>query len=326
MTRALPRRHLLASAAALAGAATVPRGARAQAWPARPINVIIAYPAGGSTDIAARAILPHLEKYLPGANFVAVNRPGAGGEVGTTELSTSRPDGHTIGFLNAPSYIMKPYEGRSRYTKDSFTYLGNLVYDAGAIAVRADSPIRSFADVVARLKAQPSGLGISSAGLGTDDHLGISIIQRLAGVQFNHVPFNGDAPAVTNLMGGHVDMCMLNIGYLTPRMRAGQLRVLAVAAEERHAWAPDVPTFRELGIDYVGGSSRGLGAPRGLPAEITARLIEVIGKAVADPEFVAASERQFVPLRFIPGEQYRAFIDRLDRDLDAIWKVDPWKR
>ncbi|MCC7426377.1 MAG: tripartite tricarboxylate transporter substrate binding protein [Alphaproteobacteria bacterium] len=326
MNCALPRRHLLASAAALAGASVLPSGARAQAWPARPINVIIAYPAGGSTDIAARAILPYLEKNLPGASFVAVNRAGAGGEVGTTELSTSAPDGHTIGFLNAPSFIMKPYERRTRYTKDSFTYLGNLVYDAGAIAVRADSPVRSFTDLVARLKAQPASLGISSAGLGTDDHLGISIIQRQAGIQFNHVPFNGDAPAVTNLLGGHVDMCMLNIGYLTPRMRAGQLRVLAVAAEERHKWAPDVPTFRELGINYVGGSSRGLGAPKGLPAPIAAKLIEVIGKAVADPAFQEASDKQFVPLNFVPGEQYRAFVDRLDRDLDEIWKVDPWKR
>jgi len=320
------RAALVAGAGLAAGALAAPQRARAQNWPARPINVIIAYPAGGSTDIAARAIIPFLEKNLPGASFVAVNRAGAGGEVGTTDLATSNPDGHTIGFLNVPSFLMKPYERRTRYTKDSFTYLGNLVYDAGAMAVKADSPIKSFNDVVARLKAAPRSLSVSTAGLGTDDHLGLSKLSRLAGIQFNHVPFNGDAPAVTNLMGGHVDLTMLNIGYLTPRMRGGQVRVLAVAAEQRHKWAPDVPTFRELGFNYIGGSSRGLGAPKGLPAPIAAKLIEVIGKAVADPAFQEASEKQFVPLNFLPGQQYRDFIDRIDHDLDEIWKSDPWKR
>lgn len=306
--------------AALAGTAQA-------AWPEdRPINVIVAYAPGGSTDVAARAFLPFIEKYLEGAQFAVINRPGAGGEVGTTELATATPDGYTIGFLNSPSFLQKPYERDTRYTKDSFTYIANLVYDPGAYAVKADDEIKTLDDYIAWAKENPRRMTVATAGVGTDDHLTLSQFNNMADIQLTLVPFAGDAPSIQAVLGGHVKSVGLNLSPYMNWVKEGELRVLAIASDKRVDMAPDIPTFQEQGLDLVGGSARGLGGPAGMPGDVVDKLSAAIEKAVKDPEFVAQSEKQYVPLRYMNSEEYRSFIDQQDAMVKAQWEKDPWKK
>lgn len=306
--------------AALAGTAQA-------AWPEdRPINVIVAYSPGGSTDVAARAFLPFVEKHLEGAEFAVINRPGAGGEVGTTELATAEPDGYTIGFLNSPSFLQKPYERETRYTKDDFTYIANLVYDPGAYAVKADSDIKTLDDYIAWAKENPRRMTVATAGVGTDDHLTLARFNDLAGVQLTLVPFAGDAPSIQAVLGGHVKSAGLNLSPYMNWVKEGELRVVAIASDKRVDMAPDIPTFQEQGIDLIGGSARGLGGPAGLPEDVVDQLSAAIEKAVKDPEFVAQSEKQYVPLRYMNSAEYKQFIDEQDAMVKAQWEKDPWKK
>lgn len=316
----LPKKGLLA--AALLCSASAPALA---AWPAdRPIEVIVAYNAGGSTDVAARAFLPILEKYLPGASFAVINKPGAGGEIGTTAIANAKPDGYTIGFLNAPSFLQKPYERKTQYTKESFTYIANLVYDPGAWAVLVNSPFKSLQDVIDQARKSPGQVTVATAGVGTDDHINITRFQKLTGTKLTMVPFSGDNPAITAVLGGHAMVAGLNTGAIGTWVTEGKLRPLAVAAEDRTNLLPDTPTFKEQGVPLIGGSARGIGGPKGMPQDVVQKLSAAIAKAVADPAFIEQSKQQFVPVRYLDSGAYRKFIDEMDEQVKEQWEEDPW--
>ena len=315
-------RCLRFGAAVLAGV-LLAGGAQA-AWPERPVTVIVSFPAGGSTDVAARAVLPYIEKHLPGISFVVVNKPGAAGEIGSTEIALAKPDGYTIGFLNMPSILSRLYERKPRYTKESFTYIANLVYDPGMFGVQSEDEIKTLQDAIEFGKKNPGRLTGSTAGVGTDDHLLITRFQSVTGVQMTHIPTAGDVPATTALLGGHVKMAVLNAGGLAQWIQEGKMRGLAVASEKRIDILPDVPTFRELGVDIVSGSARGMGGPAGLPAEVVDKLSAAIKKAITDPEFIEASKRQHVVLHYLDSAGYRKLIDEMDVMVKAQWEQDPW--
>ncbi len=307
--------------AAVLGAA----GPALAAWPEdRPIEVIVAYNAGGSTDIAARAFLPILEKYLPGASFAVVNKPGAGGEIGTTELAQAKPDGYTIGFLNAPSYLQKPYERKTRYTKDDFTYIANLVYDPGAWGVRTDSQFKDLKDLIDFAKKNPGRVTVATSGVGTDDHIAITRFETLTGTKLTMVPFSGDAPAMTAVLGGHAMVIGLNAGPVGQWAAEGKIRALGVSDDRQTDLLPGVPTFKEQGVDMVGGSARGLAGPKGIPEDIVKALSAAVEKAVADPEFVEQSRQQYVPIRYMDSAAYRKFVDEMDVMVKEQWETDPW--
>jgi tripartite-type tricarboxylate transporter receptor subunit TctC len=318
----LARRSLMA-----AGLAALPLAARGQAgWPSeRPISFIVPFPPGGGTDVMARAMIPHMERHLPGARFVVLNRPGAGAEVGYTALASAAPDGHTIGVVIIPSLQTITIERTPRYRLEDLAYLGGVVDDPGGFFVAPDSPLRTPADLVAHAKANPDKVAVGTAGIGSDDHLLMMGFDRAAGTRLVHVPFAGQAPTITALLGRHITVAAMNIGESLELVKQGQVRPLAQASPERSALAPDIPTFREQGLDLTGGVVRGLALPAATPAPIRARLEAMLLATMDDPAWQAEAARLYQPLRRMDGTGFTRLVHQEAEALRRLWQERPWK-
>ena len=294
-------------------------------YPERPITMIVAYSAGGGTDIAARTLVPFIEKYLgEDATITVVNRPGAGGEIGFTELATAEPDGYTIGFINSPNILTIPIQRETRYSMDDIEPVANIVYDPGAFSLRPDAEITNLEELVAYAKANPGEVTYGTTGIGSDDHLAALAFERLAGVEMNHVPFDGNADVRAAVLGGHIDMASMNVSETVPDADAGSLVLLGQMADERWEGAPDVPTFQEQGFDIIMGSNRAIGAPAGFPEDALAQLTDAVEQAVQDPEFRAQAEQQDLALAFQASEEFGQELDRLQEQYETLWQERPW--
>ena len=180
-------------------------GCAAQAYPDKPISMIVAYGPGGGTDLTARVIGPFIEKHLGGgAKIVVVNRPGAGGEIGFTALADAAPDGYTIGFINTPNVLSIPIERKTGYSWERFELLGNIVDDPGGFSVHNAGEIKTLADLVTYAKANPNTVTVGTTGVGSDDHLAMLAFQKITGVKMTHVPFPGSSAVRTALVGRHI--------------------------------------------------------------------------------------------------------------------------
>ena len=312
----MKRRHL----------ALLPLASAAQAqWqPDRAITMIVAFAAGGGTDAAARLIARFMERDL-GQSVVVLNRPGAGGEIGFSELARARPDGLTIGFINTPHILTLPMERPARFRLEDFSLIGNIVDDPGGLWVRGDSDIRSFADLIAAARARPETISYGTTGVGSDDHLAVLALERATGTKFLHVPFAGSAQVKQNLISRALQLASMNMSEAVSDMRQGVLRPLAQMAATRWVMTPEVPTLRELGHDVIEGSMRGMAAPAGLPAEVLARLAVSVRRTVDDPAFQEAARSQSLPLRFLDPGAYLAELQALRVGYQALWNQHPWR-
>ncbi|MCK8783613.1 tripartite tricarboxylate transporter substrate binding protein [Roseomonas sp. NAR14] len=299
------------------------RRARAD-WPDRPITMIIAYAAGGGTDIVGRAVARAMEKRL-GQSIVVLNRPGAGAEIGFAELARARPDGYTIGFINTPAVVTVPLERQARFALADFAPIANLVDDPGGFFVVPDSPYRTLADLVAAAKAQPGALTYGTTGVGSDDHLASLALQRQAGIELTHVPFAGSSQVRNALVGRQITIGSMNMGEGTFDARQGLVRALGQMGERRWQEAPDVPTFREQGFDVVEGSMRGLAAPAGTPAPVLERLAAAARQSLDDPDFQRVVAQQLLPMRFLGPEEFRRELVALRDHYTALWHQHPWR-
>jgi tripartite-type tricarboxylate transporter receptor subunit TctC len=309
----------------LAAAFTPLAAGPARAWePDRPLSMIVAYAAGGGTDTAARLLARVLEKQL-GQPVVVVNRAGAGGEIGFTELSRAKPDGFTIGFVNTPAIVTVPIERQARFTLESFSFIANIVDDPGGLWVLTASAIRSLDDLLAEARRRPGQVSYGTTGIGSDDHLAMLALERATGTQFLHVPFGGSSQVRTALFGRTIDLAVVNMGEGITDWRQGVVRPLGQLAISRWEAAAEVPTLRELGHDVVEGSMRGLAAPAGLPPEVLARLALATRQAVATPEFLAGAQQQLLPLRFLGPEAYTRELQALRTSYGRLWAQHPWK-
>ncbi|WP_420394517.1 tripartite tricarboxylate transporter substrate binding protein [Acuticoccus sp.] len=317
-------RRALIAAAAMSAAALTTTSALAQ-YPERPITMIVAYSAGGGTDIAARTLVPYIEKYLgEDATITVVNRTGAGGEIGFTALAMAEPDGYTIGFINAPNILTIPIQRETRYSMDDIEPVANIVYDPGGFSVLPDAGINTLDELVTYAKENPGEVSYGTTGIGSDDHLAALAFERLAGIEMNHVPFDGNADVRAALLGGHIDLGSGNVSEMIPDANAGNVVLLGQMAEERWEGAPDVPTFQEQGFDIVIGSNRAIGAPAGFPEDALAQLSEAIEKAVQDPEFREQAEKQDLALAFQGSEEFAQTLGRLQQQFEALWESEPW--
>jgi tripartite-type tricarboxylate transporter receptor subunit TctC len=311
---------------AATGALALPRIARA-AWPAdRPIEVIVPYPPGGGVDTMARVVLPAVQSHLPGARFVVVNRPGAGGQLGWDAVFNAAPDGFTLAATSVPALVTYPMERTVRYRPMEFTFIANVVDDPGGLFVGADSPLRTLADLVAAAKAQPGQISYGTTGIGSDDHLlvlGLEDTLRLP--PMTHVPFNGMAPLSTALVGGHLQVGAFNMSESLALLRGGRIRSLGQAAATRWSGTPDVPTFKEQGVDLISGATRGIVGPPNMPAEIREKLEAAFRAALADAGFVREAERLGLPLAPRVGADYRSDVAALETQLRGLWARRPWK-
>ncbi|TPG45768.1 tripartite tricarboxylate transporter substrate binding protein [Roseomonas nepalensis] len=323
----LGRRRILAAGAGLM-AAPLARPALAQAaWPVgRPIEIVVGFAPGGGTDVMLRALALFLAAELPGANFVISNRPGAGGETAYAALQAARPDGFTIGGINTPGYLSVPIERRVRYDRAKLRAIARLVDDPTAFVVHQDSHYRTLADLVADAKRRPGEISVGSSGVGTDDHLGLTLFQAATGTEFIHAPYAGAGLVKNAALARHIDVAGLNLGEIG---MLGQdkpaLRPLAGMGEHRWDLMPEVPTFREAGYDVVMTSERGIAAPRGVPDEIALRLQEAIARVVAKPEWTEKARQLELPMAYLPGAEWEAQMPAQEARYRRIWEKTPWQ-
>jgi tripartite-type tricarboxylate transporter receptor subunit TctC len=296
------------------------------AYPEQPIRMIVAYGAGGGTDIIARVMAPYIAKYLGNnASIVVMNRPGAGGGIGFSEVAGAQPDGYTIGFINTPNVLTIPIERKVNFHWQGFDLLGNVIDDPGNFSVHADSPIRNLKELVAYAKANPGAVTYGTTGIGSDDHLAALMFERAAGVKLTHVPFKGAAEVHNAIASKQIFMAAMNIGEALQYQKGGTpLRHLGQMSTTRTVLAPNVPTFKEQGYDIVMASLRGIAAPKGLPAPVRQQLVSAIEKAAADPEFQAKAANYFAPLRYLAPAKYEAELKESEGGFKQLWQAMPW--
>ena len=281
--------------------------AGAQQFPDKPIQLMVAFPAGGSTDVAARIVAAIAEKAL-GQPIVVVNKGGAGGQVGWTEMVRQKPDGYYIGFINLPAtntVILDP-DRKAIFSENDFTPIINQVLDPGVIWVKADSPYKTLGDLIDAAKKSPGTIRAATTGILSDDHLAILMTEEAApGANFRLVHLEGGAAQFKEIMAGNVDVAFDNVGSIVKRVQSGEVRALAVTDDVRSKFLPDVPTMKELGYPTViSSSTRGIAGPKGLPAPIVAKLRDVLQKAMADPEHVKKLEDQGIAIKIMVGDEY----------------------
>ena len=312
------RRGVLAAGGGLLAAPAIAQAVR---FPERPIEIVVGFIAGGGTDLDARSYGRALEQRL-GGTVVISNRPGAGGELALGAVARARPDGHTLGTTNMPSFVTIPIERQAQFKLDDFAPIANLVSDPSAITAHAEGPFQSLADVIERARAAPDTITYASPGVGTDDHLQLVLLQGAAGVRLNHVVFQGDPQLRTALLGRQVDLIGLNLGAVTAAPQ--NMRMLSQGGTRRSRFRPEVPTLRELGYPVEMASERGIVAPAGTPPATLARLREATEDIARDPEIVRALEGRFTEPAFEPGEAWFGRLRREEAKYRELWRRAPW--
>jgi tripartite-type tricarboxylate transporter receptor subunit TctC len=303
------RRHFVLSSLGAAATLAAPRAfaqALAQAWPDKPITFVCPWPAGGTADMTMRALCSAAAKPL-GQSIVVENKAGASGMLGLRAMASARPDGYTIGqvpisvtrFAQLGSVPLDPLK--------DLTYLARTSGQTFGIAVRAESPYKTLADLVAAAKAAPGKITYASAGIGGATHVGMEEFAAVAGVQFNHIPYKGGAPALQDTLGGQVD-ALADSSSWAPHVKSGKLRLLATWGAKRTQDFPDVPTLRDAGFDVVVDAPNGVAAPRGLDPAIEKRLREAFKAAAASAEFTSACDKIDAPLMYLDGPDYAAYV------------------
>ena len=299
------RRQLVQLAAAAAAFPAVQALAQSGPFPNRPIRLIIAFPAGGPTDITMRQLAENAAKIL-GQPVVIDNKPGAGGALPATMLQTVAADGYTL--AQTPLGVFRlPYTTKINWdpVKD-ISYILNVTGYAFGIVVPTDGPIKTWADFVAYARANPGKLSYGSTGTLTSPHLTTELIAQQLGIQLNHIPYKGSADLMASILGGNIMAAADSTGFAS-QVAAGKLRVLNTWGDKRLEKFPDAPTLRELGINIVQNSPFGIGAPRGTPPEVVQRLHDAFKRAMEDPSYVQALARfDMVPI-YMSSAAYTKF-------------------
>ena len=310
----LPRRRFLRLAVATVVLPAVARVASAQAYPSRPVRIIVGFAAGGSSDIGARLIGQWLQERL-GQPFVIENRVGAATNIATETVVHAAPDGYTLLMVGPSSTI-----NATLYDKLSFVFLRDIAPVASTIRqpqvilANPSLPAKTVPELIAYAKANPGKITIASAGTGSSGHLAGELFKMMAGVNMLHVPYRGAGPALTDLLGGQVLTGVTGISGSIEQVRTGKLRALAVTTTARAPALPDVPTVSEFLPGFDAGDVLGVGAPRDTPAEIIDKLNREINAALADPKMSARfADLGGTPLALSPAEYGKLLADETEK-------------
>ncbi|NYT60496.1 tripartite tricarboxylate transporter substrate binding protein [Alcaligenaceae bacterium] len=269
------------AALSLLGAASLAHAA----WPERAVQWVIPYPAGGGSDVIGRLVAASMEKSL-GQTIVVENKPGAATIIGATYIQQAQPDGYVFGTADSGTLAFNPSLYSSlQYDPDQFTYIGGLARFPLMLAVNESSPFKTVQDVIDAAREKPATLTSASAGAGSPHHLALEMFKQRADVKITHVPYKGAAPALQDLLGGQVSVGFVDSAAAASNIKAGKLRVLAVATPERLATLPDVPTMAQAGVpDFTAYAWQGLVGPAGLPADVLNKLSTDLQAALKAPE------------------------------------------
>ena len=280
----LLRRHFMRLAAGAVAFPAVTRVARAQAYPTRPVTVIVPFAAGGATDIFGRLMGQWLSERL-GQQFVIENRPGAGTNIGTAVVVKAPPDGYTLLLAGPPAAI-----NATLYDNLTFNFIRDIMPVAGIIraplvlVVNPAVPATTVPELIAYAKANPGKISFASSGTGTTPHLSGELLKRMASIELVHVPYRGDAPALTDLLGGHVQMYFAGVAPSIEYIRTGKLRVLAVTTATPSEALPGIPTVADFVPGFDVSSWFGICAPKNTPVDIVDKLNKEINAGLADPK------------------------------------------
>jgi tripartite-type tricarboxylate transporter receptor subunit TctC len=328
----MTRRGVLAAAVALALVLPLVAGAQ-ESYPSRPITLVAPFPPGGVADLTARPVAAAMEKVLK--NPVAVvNKTGAAGAVGMQFVATSKPDGYTL-LLALSSISIIPEADKifgrpPAFTVDQFAPIALISADPTILVVRTESPWKTAGEFLDDARKRSGQISYSSSGIYGTLHMAMELLSHAAGVRLRHIPTPGAGPALTALLGGHVDALASGPAVILPQIKAGKLRALAGWGDKRVAALPEVPTFKELGYPdaefYIWA---GAFAPKGTPEPVLAKLRETTRAAVADPDFKAAMDKLETPIAFKQGDEFQRFFDadakRLAEGVRKVGRVEDKK-
>lgn len=283
-------------------------------YPEKTIQLTVPFAAGGGTDAVARALANAVEAQL-GQPVVVVNTTGGSGAVGLADGATKAPDGYNVTMITR-ELVTLPLNGLCPVTVDDFTLICNVNMDPGMVTVAADSPYQTLEELLAAARENPGALKFASTATPNMYAYTVELDQDL---MFNHIPFNGAAEAIPEVLGGHADFTITSPGEAISQVLGGQMRALAVMSEERIASLPDVPTFKELGIDIVTGTWRGIAVPKDTPAEIVSVLREAFANAVQDEAFVSFMANASLNIYYLDAEAYAEYIENDTQTASAIF-------
>jgi len=287
-------------------------------WPSNPVTIIVAWSAGGGTDRVARSLGQVLEEKL-GTSVAVINRPGGTGVVGHTALAQGRPDGYNIGFIT-PQLVTGPILGLTKLTYKDVIPLALVNADPGAVTVKADAPWNSLKELIEYARKNPNKVRVGNSGPGGTWHMVAVSLERVADVKLIHVPYNGAAPAITDLLGGHITAVTVSAAEVAPQVENKLLKMLAVTATQRMENFPDVPTAIEQGYDLDLGTWRGLAAPSKTPQDILAKLEKALKESVMDSRFKNFMKREGFGIRYLDAQDFAKFLAGQEKAYQAFFK------
>ncbi len=281
----------------------LPFAVAAQAtYPTKQIEVIVPYAAGGGTDLVTRAYADTAKKYLPKPMGV-VNKTGGAGAVGLTAIATAKPNGYQIG-MGSVEITMLPHLGMAQFNVNDFTPIARLNAEPSAISVKADAPWKSYEEFIAYAKANPDKVRIGNSGTGAIWHLASEALADKTGAKFNHIPYDGANPAVTALLGGHIEAVTVSPPEVISHVLSGKIRILAVMSDKRAKGFDDVPTLKEKGVDLTVMTWRGIVVPKKTPQAIVDVLREASKKVADDEAFKEALTKMNLTHAYLDGPAF----------------------
>ena len=292
---------------------TVAPAAKADWKPNKPINLVVAWAAGGTNDIAARVLGPFLEKEL-GVSVQIVNKAGAGGQIGFTEIAQAKPDGYTLGLMVLPPAVnvyMNP-DVKPQFNRESFIPISVFAVEPMIAGVKADGPFKTTKDVIDAAKANPEKVKFASTGISATTHMLVLGLQKTGGVKFARVQFDGDSQAVTALLGDHVDVASVSPAGMLSQVKSGTLRVLGYTSKDQLKFYPDVKGFPLQGYDVDIPVSRGIAVPKGTPAEVVDTLKAAMANISNNDDFKKRAEDSGLVTQYINQADYQKHWDQMD--------------
>ncbi|MEW6623394.1 MAG: tripartite tricarboxylate transporter substrate-binding protein [Bacillota bacterium] len=287
-------------------------------FPTKAITMIVPWAAGGGTDAVARGLGKNAEQFL-GQTVTVNNITGGGGAVGHGAGLNAKNDGYTVTMITFELLSLPP-QGLTPFTYKDYDLLMRVNMDPAALTVKKDAPYQTVEEFINYAKEHPGQINVGNSGPGSVWHIAAGLLEEKAGIKLTHVPFNGAAPAVTDLVGGHIQAVSVSPAEVQGQVQAGELKILAVMSPERNPNFPDVPTFKELGYDITFGTWRGLAVPKDTDSEVKNILAEAFKKAYDTPDFQDFAKKAGLGLAYANANDFEKFLDESAVNVEAVMK------